>query len=274
MSAAVAPLCSQKCCGYCSADDATDPLPVIILVVLFDGPPTKESLPDPTYSFDGNTVKALEAARGIIATQGKNKGYLRASKPKLDERIVTRERYGYESEYRDPSLASSATAQIWRSVAFSISPIAEHACLPVMADFDSPFDMTHAESREFARWCQDVADIILLQYSLGERPNDMRWSQALGSVDHEFERLGWFTSVGLRCIMNPSEARRTHHVQTHTRPIDQTDRSVHLGSYHSICCASTCGFTPMATVVRPVICGGFCWPRPRATPPSRRSVPI
>lgn len=131
-------------------------------------------------SFTGVTesINGMDAAVKIISSQGKNKGCLRASKPKMNEEIITRVRYGHASKYRTSPLIDCASAQIWRYVAFEASPLGQHHCLPVMADFDSPFDMTMEESRSFAKWCQSVADIVLT--TIASKPGLDRWGHALG----------------------------------------------------------------------------------------------
>jgi hypothetical protein len=57
---------------------------------------------------------------GIVQHKGKNKGKLRRSKPK------------YDSKNQDRIKAISA--YVWRMVAFYVSPIGQHHCMPVMAD--------------------------------------------------------------------------------------------------------------------------------------------
>ena len=76
----------------------------------------------PSFDTDNlrNTLSADDFAiyQGIISTQGKNKGCLRAAKPKVTD------------------LQSAKVAYVWRMVAFQVSPIGQHHCLPFGADFD------------------------------------------------------------------------------------------------------------------------------------------
>ncbi len=127
---------------------------------------------------EDHAVSGMYASSLIIATQGKNKGRLRASKPMMEHWVIERERYGHMGRYYDHPLSECAAAQVWRYVAFEASPIGKHHCLPVMADFDAPFDMTAEESRRFAKWCQAVADIILT--TIKDKPGLDRWGKALG----------------------------------------------------------------------------------------------
>lgn len=146
--------------------------------------PIAERLASMSYTFNnpetGSTslIVGLDVAYGIISTQGKNKGCLRASKPPMDETIITRVRYGYESRYRTSPLADCATVQIWRYVAFEASPLGQHHSMPVMASFDCPFDMPVEEMNQFSRWCQSVADVIL--ETIPRKPGLERWANALG----------------------------------------------------------------------------------------------
>lgn len=124
------------------------------------------------------TINGLEAAQAISATQGQNKGCLRAAKPKMHESVIERERFSFTDEYRTYPLADCAAAQIWRYVAFEASPMGQHHCMPVMADFDCPFDMSAGERRQFADWCQSVAHIVLT--TIKHKPGLDRWGHALG----------------------------------------------------------------------------------------------
>jgi hypothetical protein len=134
-----------------------------------------------TITDETRAINGLFTARQIIATRGKNAGSLRASKPPMARSIVTRTRSicGIESthNYYDHPLSDCAAAQVWRYVAFEISPLSHHQCLPVTADFDSPFDMDRDESRQFAKWCQSIADVILAQFKPEDKPGLMRWAR-------------------------------------------------------------------------------------------------
>lgn len=146
--------------------------------------PVEKQLLDKQYTWENpitkekHTINGLEASRSITATQGKNKGRLRASKPPMKQSIIKRVRYNHESSYYDHPLLDCAAAQIWRYVAFEISTLGQHHCLPMMADLDSPFDMSYNESREFAKWCQSAADIILGMFKAENKPGLLRWSRA------------------------------------------------------------------------------------------------
>ena len=131
------------------------------------------------HTGDPEACNGLEVARRIIATQGINAGRLRASKPNMDEYIVERNRHGYPARYRTMSLANAASAQVWRYVAFSASPNGQHHCMPVMATFDCPIDMTTDRLAEFSRWCQRVADIVLTTIPMEQQHGLKRWTRLI-----------------------------------------------------------------------------------------------
>lgn len=81
------------------------------------------------------TADEYELARGIVATRGKNKGCLRASKPPVkrhDLGVNPDSKLGFHLWQID----GGDTAYIWRMVAFFASPISQHNCMPCTADFD------------------------------------------------------------------------------------------------------------------------------------------
>lgn len=83
----------------------------------------------PTINLDAANLSDAERTlcSPIVASKGKNKGKLRASKP----------------------TESGDAAFIWRMVAFQVSPIPQHHCLPMCADFDIevPADMEATAER-------------------------------------------------------------------------------------------------------------------------------
>jgi len=96
------------------------------------------------------TKEERELAQGILATQGPNKGNLRASKPK-----VTRTKMADGTWQRE----GGEMAYIWRNVAFMVSPNPKHQCLPMMAFCDLPGEWGD-EQRELAARLDDIADRI------------------------------------------------------------------------------------------------------------------
>jgi hypothetical protein len=99
----------------------------------------------------------------IVSTKGKNKGSLRASKP----------------------TGNGDSAYIWRMVAFQISPIGQHHCLPMMADFDIEIPETVSREERFqwrrnrAKELNAIADKLVNQIPTSKWHGIARWSTAM-----------------------------------------------------------------------------------------------
>lgn len=122
------------------------------------------------------TPAERELAAGILATRGENAGRLRASKPK-----VTREDLGPRepgSFYHNWRIEGGETAYIWRMVAFHISPISQHHCMPVMAEADLPGD-TVRERGALAKELDAIVDKLVNAVPLEQWHGVARWRQAL-----------------------------------------------------------------------------------------------
>ncbi len=107
------------------------------------------------------TDEEKELADGIVATRGKNAGLLRASKPVVQR--VSVDSYGPQGggpRYKKTTRIGGETAYIWRMVAFYISPISQHHCLPVMAEYDLPTDRAD-ETRALAEELDAIVDKIV-----------------------------------------------------------------------------------------------------------------
>jgi hypothetical protein len=140
----------------------TKPMPIINLDTL------KAILPAADY----------ELVVGIVATQGKNKGRLRASKPNVTRTASGKTSWG--SPMYVPDLKEGCTAYIWRMVAFSISPVSQHQCLPMLADFDLP--LQGDECREMVKRLDAIADIVVKSVPVTQHHGTLRWGNALGMV--------------------------------------------------------------------------------------------
>ena len=103
-------------------------------------------------------------ARRIVARQGKNKGCLRASKPHVDNNA-------------DP--LSGKAAYVWRMVAFVSSPLGQHSCMPVCADWDLPVPYGD-ERRAMIKELDVLVDKISAAVPMSA--GAMQWSRALGLV--------------------------------------------------------------------------------------------
>lgn len=128
----------------------------------------------PIIPLDHLTAEERELAQGIVATQGKNKGRLRSGKPKIEYNII--ERDGRKLRY--PTEKTGKTAYIWRMVAFHVSPICQHQCLPIMASMDLPCN--YDESVVMAKELDVIVNKIVDAMPRKEWQGIRRWANALG----------------------------------------------------------------------------------------------
>jgi hypothetical protein len=130
----------------------------------------------PLIPLDHLTDSEKALATRIIATKGKNKGRLRASKPEITTYIVeSKGRKYHESEEE-----SGKAAYLWRMVAFSVSPLSQHHCIPIMADCDLPYFTVTTEQHTAMRKEMDaLADKITSAIPKAEWHGVRRWAGVL-----------------------------------------------------------------------------------------------
>lgn len=128
----------------------------------------------PVIPTDHLTEEEKMIANGIIATQGKNKGRLRAGKPKIE--YIFEMKNGVK--YRHPTLETGRVAYLWRMVAFHLSPVSAHQCLPMLADFDLPGSLD--ESKAEAKRLNELADKIVMAVPKENWAGIRRWARAFG----------------------------------------------------------------------------------------------
>lgn len=111
------------------------------------------------------TVEEYLWAEAIVATQGKNKGCLRASKP---------------------AQAAPQAQYIWRMVAFEISPHQPHQCLPMLADWEL-YDLFNRDDVErmdkvnaLCKKLDEVVNKIVDTVPANKRHGLKAWGRALG----------------------------------------------------------------------------------------------
>lgn len=111
-------------------------------------------------------LEPMEVAivRRIIASQGKNKGRLRASKPHVDN---------------DADPLSGKAAYVWRMVAFMASPDPRHSCMPVTADWDLPVPYGQ-ERRAMTKELDQLVDKVVATMPMSE--GAMSWARGFGLV--------------------------------------------------------------------------------------------
>jgi hypothetical protein len=109
------------------------------------------------------TDEERELAEGIVATRGKNAGRLRASKPPVERKRVYVDVESPGPMYKRLKIEGGETAYIWRMVAFYVSPISQHHCMPVMADCDLPaddFDKRMKLAKELDKIVDKIVDTV------------------------------------------------------------------------------------------------------------------
>jgi len=139
----------------------------------------------PTIGLDHLTPEERKIAQGIVASRGKNKGRLRASKPKVERHIARYEHYDlpsgpYESPVYEPDRDQGETAYVWRMVAFAVSPKSQHHCLPCTAGFDIPGKWS--EKRARLDELNALADKIISVIPARQHRGTIRWGQAFGQI--------------------------------------------------------------------------------------------
>jgi hypothetical protein len=121
------------------------------------------SMPKIDLSKCNLTSEEYALCQGILNSRT---GELRASKPPVPRMIQTSEvdQYGIHNyNFKSESDANMGrTAYIWRMVAFMVSPISQHHCMPVMADFDVPghYDERRSETKRLDLIVDKIVDSI------------------------------------------------------------------------------------------------------------------
>lgn len=123
----------------------------------------------------------FELVKGIVATRGKNKGQLRASKPSLPKKIKVpnpneNSLFPYSWGYADEvGNKAGKTAYLWRQVVFFISPIPAHQCIPTFDFCDLPV-LPKEELQELEDYLHKLADKVVDTVPLGEQHGVLRWA--------------------------------------------------------------------------------------------------
>jgi hypothetical protein len=125
------------------------------------------------------TNDELELCKGILNSKT---GELRASKPPVPRQYQSEEvdSIGLHTwRYRTLVDANKGrTAYIWRMVAFMVSPIGQHHCMPVMADMDVPGN--YDEHREETKRLDKIVDKIVDSIPANQWHGVARWSGLIG----------------------------------------------------------------------------------------------
>lgn len=126
------------------------------------------------------TAEEFGIVKGIVNTKT---GELRASKPSLPKKVkvASDNAYGYTYEYKDAADATKGmTAYVWRMVAFSISPVAQHQCMPCMAFCDLPGTASREERIALEKRMDALAEVVVRSVPITHQHGTLRWAKALG----------------------------------------------------------------------------------------------
>lgn len=128
------------------------------------------------------SAEDFELVKGIVSTQGTNKNRLRASKPKLPKMVkMDGGTFGWHYDYQDEAGARAGKiAYIWRMVAFMVSPIHQHQCMPCMAYCDLPYSEDRDQGRELEKYLQAIADKVVDTVKASDWHGVKRWAKAFG----------------------------------------------------------------------------------------------
>jgi hypothetical protein len=110
-----------------------------------------------------------------ITVQKDGRYFLRASKPKINYKII--EKNGLKYRYPDKS---GEAAYVWRMVAFMASPKGQHHCMPIMAFTDLPEKADWDEAKKYEQEMMTVADKIVNGINVRQLHGIHRWGHALG----------------------------------------------------------------------------------------------
>lgn len=140
---------------------------------------TKKHMPKIDLNSLNLSSEDAELVKGIVNSRT---GELRASKPELPDKVkIPSGHYDYANE-RDAR--KGMTAYIWRMVAFEISPISQHQCMPICADFDLPDCGGHDERRNLSKRLDEIVKIVVDSVPMTEWHGIIRWGNAFGTIGH------------------------------------------------------------------------------------------
>lgn len=114
-----------------------------------------------------------ELVAGIVNTKT---GALRASKPPLPRRVATADGYDYATAADG---RKGMTAYVWRWVAFFVSPISQHHCMPVMAFCDLPGEYGD-DQRALMKRLDTLANAVVDTVKASEWHGVRRWARVYG----------------------------------------------------------------------------------------------
>lgn len=134
-----------------------------------------QALKDTLTSQEYALVERIVIARNGYTT-------LRASKPKVERTVPVASKY-HSTPTMYPSEESGRAAYLWRMVAFLISPIPQHSCMPVMAFCDLPHREDWDERRGIEKEMDALADKVVDVVKPRDWNGVRRWAYAFGYAD-------------------------------------------------------------------------------------------
>jgi hypothetical protein len=143
---------------------------------------TNNNMPTIDLNICGLTEWEMSIAKGIL-----NKGKLRASNPKPPEKVKVLKHgasgkgfmdweYIYQNE---EDRIKGYTAYVWRDVAFSISPISAHHCMPVSNDFN--LEGSYSSQKEIRTLLHAITDKIIKSVPKTQWYGIARWGKVFGN---------------------------------------------------------------------------------------------
>lgn len=139
----------------------------------------------------------LEMTIAKIAIKGeKEVGQLRATKPKAQKQTVYSEPiyseenkhlYNHVSKYKSPNSYATEEERIkafgcyvWRELAFIMSPISAHHCMPVCNDFNLEYSHYDVRRKEQVTMLNNIVDKIYKSVSPHLLHGLRRWKNVMG----------------------------------------------------------------------------------------------
>lgn len=153
-------------------------------------------MPELDLSICNLTAEELNIAKYAIKGD-KLKGTLRASKPKEQKHSIRIEpefspekqylkdiskfKHTHKNAYATEDERSKALGiYVWRELAFVISPISSHHCMPICNDFNLEYDYGDERRKQQMNFCNNIVNKILKTIRPESCHGLKRWAKALG----------------------------------------------------------------------------------------------
>jgi hypothetical protein len=121
--------------------------------------------------------KDYDANELAIARKILNGPCLRASRPEISFTVRQADSKHY-CKWKEFSLLDASAAYVWRNVAFCVSPISRHHCMPVSAEFYLPIE-NHNDRRNWMQYLDNIVDKIVDSVPKNQWSGIARWAGIL-----------------------------------------------------------------------------------------------